>query len=320
MFKSRFSARNLIAGVALIALLAVLLTLGVAAQDPGNGQAAIGRRRSRRWKKSSFLPAQPTPTEPFSTSATRPTPLRPPSLTWNTVTTPGLPYTAPAAARTIIRRTVCNCPKVPRSPMLRLYFYDMDAENNAVAQLMSYDGQGHLALIDVVQSAGNRLEQCGERCAHLLRRPQCGRSARAVAEFGKHTSDTLRLCGVRIQYEYTLSRTSLPMILNESTRSRSRCTVTPCHPRSRLGSLGSESSQHPGLAGDGWPGLSLFSFDVNLRPEGIVIAPDSSFAALAKLQDRRDARGLCCRLVTVLVFIVQSREEFEEDDRVVKHA
>ena len=39
MRKFRFSARYLIAGLALIALLAVLLALGVAAQDPGSGQA-----------------------------------------------------------------------------------------------------------------------------------------------------------------------------------------------------------------------------------------------------------------------------------------
>ena len=46
------------------------------------------------------------------------------------------------------------------------------------------------------------------------------------------------------------------------------------------------------------------SFDVNLRSEGIIIDLDSLFAALARLQDRRDARGLRYALVTVLVFIV----------------
>jgi predicted transposase YbfD/YdcC len=49
------------------------------------------------------------------------------------------------------------------------------------------------------------------------------------------------------------------------------------------------------------------SFDVNLRPEGIVIDLDSLFAALAKLRDRRDARGLRYALVTVLVFIVLAK-------------
>lgn len=49
------------------------------------------------------------------------------------------------------------------------------------------------------------------------------------------------------------------------------------------------------------------SFDVNLRPEGIIIDLDSLFAALSKLWDRRDARGLRYALVTVLVFIVLAK-------------
>lgn len=52
---------------------------------------------------------------------------------------------------------------------------------------------------------------------------------------------------------------------------------------------------------------TALSFEVNLRPEGVVIDPDSLFAALAQLQDRRDARGLRYALVTVLVFIVLAK-------------
>ena len=48
-------------------------------------------------------------------------------------------------------------------------------------------------------------------------------------------------------------------------------------------------------------------FDVNLRPEGFLVDVDSLFAALAKLQDRRDARGLRYALVTVLVFIILAK-------------
>ena len=48
------------------------------------------------------------------------------------------------------------------------------------------------------------------------------------------------------------------------------------------------------------------SFDVNLR-EGVVIDMDSLFAALAKLEDRRDARGLRYALVTMLIFIVLAK-------------
>jgi hypothetical protein len=49
------------------------------------------------------------------------------------------------------------------------------------------------------------------------------------------------------------------------------------------------------------------SFDVNLSPKGVVINPDSLFAALANLTDRRDARGLRYALVRVLVFIVLAK-------------
>ena len=48
------------------------------------------------------------------------------------------------------------------------------------------------------------------------------------------------------------------------------------------------------------------SFDVNLKP-GFVCDLNSLFAALARLKDRRDARGLRYRLVTVLVFIVLAK-------------
>jgi predicted transposase YbfD/YdcC len=49
------------------------------------------------------------------------------------------------------------------------------------------------------------------------------------------------------------------------------------------------------------------SFDVNLRQEGLVIDLDSLFAALTKLTDRRDARGLRYALVTVLVYLILAK-------------
>jgi predicted transposase YbfD/YdcC len=49
------------------------------------------------------------------------------------------------------------------------------------------------------------------------------------------------------------------------------------------------------------------SFDVNLGPDGFLVDLDSLFAALAKLQDRRDARGLRYFLVTVLVFLLLAK-------------
>jgi predicted transposase YbfD/YdcC len=49
------------------------------------------------------------------------------------------------------------------------------------------------------------------------------------------------------------------------------------------------------------------SFDVNLRPEGFVLDLNSVFAALCRLHDARDARGLRYGLVNVLVFILLAK-------------
>lgn len=53
------------------------------------------------------------------------------------------------------------------------------------------------------------------------------------------------------------------------------------------------------------------SFDVNLT-KGFAFAVDSLFAALCKLHDRRDARGLRYALVTVLVFVVLAKLSGED--------
>ncbi len=49
------------------------------------------------------------------------------------------------------------------------------------------------------------------------------------------------------------------------------------------------------------------TFDVNLNPDGFVVDLGSLYAFLAKLTDRRHARGVRYALVTVLVFIVLAK-------------
>jgi predicted transposase YbfD/YdcC len=49
------------------------------------------------------------------------------------------------------------------------------------------------------------------------------------------------------------------------------------------------------------------AIDVNLRPDGFLVDLDSLFAALARLQDHRDARGLRYSLVTVLVYLILAK-------------
>jgi predicted transposase YbfD/YdcC len=49
------------------------------------------------------------------------------------------------------------------------------------------------------------------------------------------------------------------------------------------------------------------TFDVNLDPEGFVVDVNSLYAALARLKDRRHARGVRYALVTVLIYMVLAK-------------
>jgi predicted transposase YbfD/YdcC len=55
------------------------------------------------------------------------------------------------------------------------------------------------------------------------------------------------------------------------------------------------------------------TFDVNLNPEGFVIDLDSLYVALARLQDRRHARGVRYAMVTILVYIVLAKLAGEDE-------
>lgn len=57
------------------------------------------------------------------------------------------------------------------------------------------------------------------------------------------------------------------------------------------------------------------SFEINLRPEGLVFDVGSLIAALMGLKDLRDARGLRYALVTVLVFVILAKLSGENGPR-----
>ena len=82
---------------------------------------------------------------------------------------------------------------------------------------MSYDGQGGVELIDLVRSEGApgwSSAGSGLPISHVVNNKD--ETLALWLYFGESTDSNLRLCAVRIQYKYTLSRTSLPLILNES--------------------------------------------------------------------------------------------------------
>lgn len=211
------SARTLLVGLALIALLVLLVTLGVTAQGPDHSPAGEGPEKVtlveevelragaadpnqeffyKRYSADTFVPAFSDMEYRYDTGGCM-------------VRTGGSAYDHTAHS--------VQLPEGAEITYVRLYFYDNDPDLDAVAQLMAYDGQGGVELIDVVQSKGTpgwNSVGSGLPISHVVH--NMDEALALWLYFGHSTSDNLRLCGVRIQYKYTLSRTSLPLVLNES--------------------------------------------------------------------------------------------------------
>lgn len=82
---------------------------------------------------------------------------------------------------------------------LRVYFYDNDAANDATALLFSFDGAGNYTQLATVSSSGTP-GQSSEVVAfsHIV---DTATEALAVRiAFAAGTSSSLRICGVRFQY------------------------------------------------------------------------------------------------------------------------
>ena len=219
MSKLRFSAHNLIAGLALIALLAVLLTLGVAAQDPDNDQAANLPDKTTVVEEVELLAgaAGPNQTTFYKRySADTFTPIY--SDMQYTYGSGGCMYRTSGSLYDYTAHTV-QLPEGAEITYLRLYFYDNSADHNVAAKLMSFDGRGSQTVIDSVQSSGTpgwSSVGSGSPFSYVVH--NMDESIAVWLGFDSNTDSTVQICAVRIQYKYTLSRTSLPMILNESSQ------------------------------------------------------------------------------------------------------
>jgi hypothetical protein len=98
---------------------------------------------------------------------------------------------------------------------LRVFFYDNDAANDAAAHLYAFDGLGggtELATAGSTGTPGQSSAGSGY-FSHIV-----DNTAEALSlslHYGGLDS-TLRICGVRIRYQYTIATVSLPVILNQT--------------------------------------------------------------------------------------------------------
>jgi hypothetical protein len=96
---------------------------------------------------------------------------------------------------------------------LRVYYYDNDAVNNATAFLFSFDGVGNYTEIASAASTGTPgLMNTGSGFfAHTV--DNVDGSLELRLSYGGATTSNLRICGVRIRYQYSsLWATYLPTV------------------------------------------------------------------------------------------------------------
>ena len=219
MSKLRFSAHNLIAGLALIALLAVILTLGVAAQDPDNDQAANLPEKTTVVEEVELLAGAAGPNQATfykRYSADTFTPIY--SNMQYTYASGGCMYRTGGNLYDYTAHTV-QLPEGAEITYLRLYFYDINADHNVGAKLMSFDNMGNQPVVDAVESSGTPgWSSVGSGYPFSYVVHNMDESIAVWLGFDSNTDYTVQICAVRIQYKYTLSRTSLPVILNESSQ------------------------------------------------------------------------------------------------------
>jgi hypothetical protein len=219
-----FSLRNTVAGLALAALVIVALTLVVVAQDPDDRDTSGAGQPDDR--DAAVLPDQVTVIEEVELL---PDPSAPDATLYfkfisaNTFVPYDDDMTYVYSSGGCMSRTgggnytehTLQLPEGAEIDYLRVYFWDNDATHNATAYLFAYDGKGHSTSIASVSSSGQAASYRSEGSGYFSHTVDNLNEALSLSlYYGGATTDDLKICGVRIRYQYTLSITDLPVILN----------------------------------------------------------------------------------------------------------
>ena len=216
MSQPRFSPRFLLVGLALAVLLAVALTLAVVAQDRDGRDAPAPPDQVTVVKEVELLPdpAAPDATIYFKfISANTFVPYND-DMTYNY-------YTAGCMYRTgggNYTEHTLQLPQGAEIDYLRIYFYDNDATHDATAYLYAYDGQGNSDQIASVGSSGANDYYTSVGSGYFSHVVDNATEALSLSlDYNYASTSALRICGVRIRYQYTLSIVDLPLILHGAT-------------------------------------------------------------------------------------------------------
>ena len=97
---------------------------------------------------------------------------------------------------------------------LRVYFYDTDGGSDAVAELYAYDGAGNSTLI--ASAVGSGTPAYGSAVSELFSHyvDNAAEALAVVLDFQGASTDALRICGIRIRYQF--NRINLPLVLKQA--------------------------------------------------------------------------------------------------------
>ena len=214
MAKAGFSLLSFLIVLALTVILAIALTLAAIAQDPDDREAASPSDKITVIEEIELLPDPTAPNQtiyfkfisantfvPFDDDMTY--------TYWGS----GCVYRTGGANWT---EHTLQLPQGAEIDYLRIFFYDSDAANDAQAYLFAYDGLGGGTEIASVGSTGTpgQSSALSVPLSHVVDNRTEALSLRL--DYGGATNDDLRICGVRVRYQYDISTVSLPVILNQT--------------------------------------------------------------------------------------------------------
>jgi hypothetical protein len=213
MSQARFSPRSIVLALALAALLVAALALVVVAQGPdADGEPARPPEKIAATGSSDPLPdpAAPNATSYFlflaaSTFA--------PFDSTMTYVNGGLGCIYRTGGAWLAEHSV-QLPQGAEISQIRLYFYDNSTADNAAAQLYAFPGTGSSTKIVEVESAGTPGQSWVDSAPFSYRVDNSAEALVARLDYQSSWSENVKICGVRIRYQYTPSIMDLPVILN----------------------------------------------------------------------------------------------------------
>ncbi len=114
---------------------------------------------------------------------------------------------------TIFSEQSLQLPQGAVADYIRIYFYDTDATHDATAFLFAFDGAGNYTQVAAASSSGTPGQNSAGSGFFSYPVDNVDSALSLRLSYGNATTSSLRICGVRIRYQYSIATLRLPLIL-----------------------------------------------------------------------------------------------------------